>query len=97
MLPMMDRKEIEAILDERLEKRQSRRRRWLRSPWRVAPPLVAAYIGTGIYYTFAHPTNPWSRAMGPVITVVTALIVRSLIQRRWFKREQERNEQDDMI
>ncbi|MFZ2886349.1 MAG: hypothetical protein WA021_00845 [Minisyncoccia bacterium] len=93
----MNREEVEAILDERLEKRLARERRWLWSLWRIVPPLLAAYVVTGIYYTLAHPTHPWSRAIGPVIAVATFLLIRPVVQYWWFGRELERdrNEHQD--
>lgn len=90
MLAGMNREEVEALLDERLAKRRARERQWLWNPWRIVPSLVAAYVVTGAYYTFAHPLNPWSRAIGPVLTIATFLIARSLIQHWWFARERKK-------
>lgn len=97
MLADMNREEVEALLDARIEKRRARERRWLWSPWRLIPSLVLAYVVTGTYYMFSHPLNPWSRAIGPVLTVATFLLARPLLQHWWFKREREREHSGDEI
>lgn len=66
------------------------KKRWLRSPWRVAPSLVAAYVVTGAFLWTIDTPDAWLRAIGPVLTVGTYLTMRPFIMRWWFRRTKRR-------
>ena len=66
-------------------------RRWERSPWRIIPPPLFAYIITALFYIAIDIPDPWLRALGPVLAITSYLLIFPVMRRRWYRRNAQKD------
>lgn len=79
----------------RRERRREIRRRWNRSPWRIVPLPVLAFVVTGTYWWSVGKSDAWLHAFGPVLTVGTFTLVGPYIKNRWFRHQRSKLDHEE--